>query len=95
MFTPKQKPFRSFQMFKFISASLLILSATSFAAADWKVIGETTDCPEKIKILAKEGETFVKAVRNGVEHKLVSQDGSAFKAQDLKTLHARLPDELK
>lgn len=64
-------------MKKLLFLSLLSLSLNSLAA-EWKTIAETTNCPEKVKILAKAGEKYVKAVMNGKEDKLFPQDRSSF-----------------
>ncbi|HXH31408.1 MAG TPA: hypothetical protein VNJ01_11390 [Bacteriovoracaceae bacterium] len=65
--------------------SLFALSTLAFGAADWKVVAETTDCGEKVQILGKEGEKFVKAVRGSTESKLVAKDGSVFSHKTMKT----------
>lgn len=67
-------------MKSFFTLTLFILTSSSFAASEWKPIAETTDCPEKAQILAKDGEKFVKLVHGGQEEKLFPQDGSAFAA---------------
>jgi hypothetical protein len=58
--------------------SLFSISLTSLAAGNWNVVGETTDCAEKIKILAKEGEKFVYAVKGDEKTKLVAKDKTPF-----------------
>ncbi len=61
--------------------TLFSLSSFSYAAADWKVIAETTSCNEKIQIMGKEGEKYVLAVKGEEKTKLFATDGSAY-AQD-------------
>lgn len=58
--------------------TLFSLSSFSYAAADWKVIAETTSCNEKIQIMGKEGEKYVLAVKGDEKTKLFATDGSAF-----------------
>lgn len=65
-------------MKSFFTLTLFTLTFHSFAAAEWKTIAETSNCPEKVQIMAKEGEKFVKLVHGGEEEKLFAQDGSAF-----------------
>lgn len=58
---------------------IALISITPLAfSAEWKVIAETTSCDEKIQIMGKEGEKFVKAVNGNTETKLFAKDGSAF-----------------
>lgn len=72
-------------MKKFLVFSLLITSAFSYAAADWKVVAETTSCEEKIQVLGKEGEKYVLAVKGDEKTKLFAVDGSAFKTDSMKS----------
>lgn len=65
--------------------SLLFLSSSIFAAAEWKVIAETTNCADTTQILAKEGEKFVKALSRGKEQKLFAQNGAIYQANSPKT----------
>ncbi len=58
--------------------SILSLSSQSFAAVAWKVVAETTNCDDKIQVLAKEGEKYVLVVNGDQKTKLFNQDGSAF-----------------
>lgn len=58
---------------------------TASHAADWKVIAESSGCNEKVEILAKEGEKYVRAVHNGKEKNLYSTDGSEFSFDSLKS----------
>lgn len=58
--------------------ALMSLSTVSMAAADWKVVAETTSCDEKIQIMGKEGEKYVMAVRGEEKTKLFATDGSVF-----------------
>lgn len=60
-----------------ILISLISLSSTALAS-EWKVIAETTNCPKNVKILAKQGEKYVKAVMNGQEKKLQHNQGEVF-----------------
>ena len=64
-------------MKKYFFTALISLSSFAYAA-EWKVIAETTSCDEKIQIMGKEGEKFVKAVAGNSETKLFAKDGSAF-----------------
>ena len=66
--------------------SLFSIVSAAQAAADWKVVAETSGCAEKVKILAKEGEKYVRAVHNENERNLYSQDGSAYSSQALKSV---------
>ena len=70
------------KQFLFLS---LFISFGATAATDWKVIAETTNCNEKIQILGKDGEKFVKAKIGDREHKLVAKDGSTFQENSPKT----------
>lgn len=65
--------------------TILSLSSFAFSAAEWKVIAESSDCAEKVQILAKEGEKYVMAVKGEVKNKLVAKDGSAFKKDNMKS----------
>jgi hypothetical protein len=58
--------------------AIMSLSSVSMAAADWKVVAETTSCAEKIQIMGKEGEKYVMAVRGEEKTKLFAKDGSEF-----------------
>jgi hypothetical protein len=60
----------------FISFSLS-LSAT---AAEWKVIAETTDCPERVRVLASEGEKHVLVEKEGKRQRLESENGKAYRS---------------
>lgn len=64
--------------------ALMSLSTVSMAAADWKVIAETTSCDEKIQIMGKEGEKYVMAVRGDEKTKLFAVDGSEFHENNMK-----------
>lgn len=64
--------------------SLLSLSSMAYSA-EWKVIAETTSCDEKIQILGKEGEKFVKAISGNEETKLFAKDGSVFHENTMKS----------
>ncbi len=70
-------------MKQFFFISLLSLSSLAYSA-DWKVIAETISCDEKIQILGKEGEKFVKAVAGNEETKLFAKDGSEFHENTMK-----------
>lgn len=71
-------------MKKILFLSLITLTTYAQAASDWKVIAETTNCDEKIQIMGKEGEKFVKAVNNGRETKLFPKDKSLFHEENMK-----------
>ena len=64
--------------------AIMSLSSVSMAAADWKVVAETTSCDEKIQIMGKEGEKYVLAVRGDEKTKLFAADGSEFHEDALK-----------
>ncbi len=60
---------------------LCILALSTFAQAatqDWKVVAETSNCSEKIQILAKEGEKFVYALKGDQKTKLTAVDNATF-----------------
>lgn len=62
--------------------SLMSLTTFSFAAAEWKVVAETTtNCKEKVQVLAKEGEKFVYVANGNEKTKLFAEDGTAFSEQ--------------
>lgn len=64
---------------------ITLFSMSSLAySAEWKVIAETTTCDEKIQVLGKEGEKYVKAVTGNKETKLFAKDGSAFHENTMK-----------
>lgn len=71
-------------MKKCLIVSLLSLSALSYASADWKVVAESKNCSETIKILGKEGEKYVMAVKGEEQQKLFAKDGSSFKTNSPK-----------
>lgn len=58
--------------------TLFSISSLSFAAAEWKLVAETTSCDDKIQIMGKEGEKYVLAVKGDEKTKLFAKDGSAF-----------------
>jgi hypothetical protein len=64
-----------------LATFLSLFSLTTFAA-DWKPIAESTDCGEKVQILAKEGENFVKLVKGDHEEVLNSRSSSNFTTDD-------------
>lgn len=72
-------------MKKFLILSLLSFTTLSFAAAEWKVVAETTSCEEKIQVLGKEGEKYVLAVKGDEKTKLFAVDGSLFKVDSMKS----------
>jgi hypothetical protein len=61
-------------------SSLFVLASSSYAAVEgWQVIAESSkDCPEKVQILGKEGEKYVRALYDGKDQKLVSKNKEAF-----------------
>lgn len=63
-----------------IISSLIALSIPAFAAVEgWQVIAESgKDCPEKVQILGKEGEKYVRALYDGKDQKLISKSKEAF-----------------
>ncbi|MFP5385867.1 MAG: hypothetical protein ACLGHN_07285 [Bacteriovoracia bacterium] len=64
--------------------SILSLSSLAFSAQEWKVVAETTSCDQKIQVLAKEGEKYVKAVSGDEVTKLFPKDGSVFHENTMK-----------
>jgi hypothetical protein len=58
--------------------SLSLLSVTAWSAQDWKVVAETTNCLDKLEVLAKPGEKSVFVVNGEKKIKLQSEDGSTF-----------------
>jgi hypothetical protein len=64
--------------------AIMSISSLSMAAADWKVVAETTSCDEKIQIMGKEGEKYVMAVRGDEKTKLFAADGSVFHADTMR-----------
>jgi hypothetical protein len=57
----------------------IFVASTAFAANPaWKVVAETSKCTEKIQILAKEGESFVYAVKGGEKTKLIGEANSIY-----------------
>lgn len=72
---------------KSVSMFLLLgLSSLSWAAADWKVVAEATNCEEKFKVLAKEGEKFVMVDDGEKKTKLFSVDGDIYKTEHEKSI---------
>lgn len=65
--------------------SLLSVTSFSWAAADWKVVAETTVCADKIQIMGKDGEKYVLAVNGNEKTKLFAKDGSAFNEDSMQT----------
>jgi hypothetical protein len=63
---------------------LLIFPSLSFSA-DWKIVAESTLCDEKIKIMGKEGEKYVMAIKGEDKIKLSSKDGSVFHENSMKS----------
>ena len=61
-------------------SSLFLLSSSVFAAYEgWQVIAESgKDCPEKVQILGKDGEKYVRALYDGKDQKLVAKSKEAF-----------------
>lgn len=64
--------------------SLISLTSLCFAA-EWKVVAETVGCPEKVQVLAKEGESYVIASHDGHHRKLYADDGRKFSPQNMGT----------
>lgn len=65
--------------------ALFSYALPTFAAADWKVIAETTSCADKIQVLGKEGEKYVLAVRGEEKVKLFAKDKAEFHENSLAT----------
>lgn len=64
--------------------TMLTMTSFTWAAADWKVVAETTVCSDKIQILGKDGEKYVQAVNGEEKRKLFSKDGSSFNEDSMK-----------
>lgn len=64
-------------------SSLVLISAPALAAVEgWQVIAESgKDCPEKVQILGKEGEKYVRALYDGKDQKLVAKSKEAFSTE--------------
>jgi hypothetical protein len=75
--------YEEFFMKKLVFIFLISLSSLAYSG-EWKVIAETSKCDEKIQILGKEGEKYVKALNGGLETKLFPKDGSAFHEDSMK-----------
>lgn len=58
--------------------SILSLSSLTWAAQGWKVVAVTTNCKDKLEVLAKDGEKFVYVVNGEKKTQLFSEDGSTF-----------------
>jgi hypothetical protein len=72
-------------MKQFFLFFLMSLSSISLAVSDWKAIGETTSCDEKIQIFGKEGEKYVVALSDKGKTKLFSTDGLAFHENSMRS----------
>ena len=67
--------------------SLMCLSTFAYSASDWKVVAvTTTSCKEKVQVMAKDGEKFVRVTDGSNETKLFAEDGSAFSEQNAKAV---------
>lgn len=75
--------FKGDPMRTLLISSLFILSTSAFATIEgWQVIAESgKDCPEKVQILGKEGEKYVRALYDGKDQKLVAKSKEAFTSQ--------------
>ena len=63
--------------------SLVLFSTFSWSAPEWKVVAESTsDCTDKLQVLAKEGEKFVYVTDSHSKTKIYSSDGSVFSQQN-------------
>lgn len=59
--------------------SLMSLTTFAYSASEWKVVAETTtNCKEKVQVLAKEGEKFVYVADGDTKTKLFAEDGTAY-----------------
>lgn len=59
--------------------SLMSLTTFAYSASEWKVVAETTtNCKEKIQVLAKEGEKFVYVADGDAKTKLFAEDGTTY-----------------
>jgi hypothetical protein len=66
-------------MKSFLTFSLCLTSTLAFAS-EWRVIAETRDCFEKVKIQGKESEKYVIAELPKGKVKLVSVDDHPYKS---------------
>lgn len=68
--------------------SLMSLTSLAYAAAaEWKVVAETTtNCKEKIQVMAKEGEKFVYVTDGTTKTKLAAEAGAAYSDQSGKAV---------
>lgn len=75
-------------MKSFLFVSLFSISlAASAAPASFNVVAETTNnCGEKVKILAKDGEKYVLAVKGEEETKLTAAGNSPYNKQGPDTM---------
>lgn len=58
--------------------SLFTITTSTLAASEWKPFAETINCAEKVLVLAKDGEKFVKVVKNGKEENLYAKNETPF-----------------
>lgn len=72
---------------KVLSLLSLFVATSAFAATpEWKVVAETSDCAEKIQILAKEGEKFVYAQKGAEKTKLAALGADTYKKDSPKAV---------
>jgi hypothetical protein len=60
--------------------SLILFCGYSFAFSGWKMVARSTSCSDQIRIMAKEGETYVIAQKGAEKIKLFSEDKISFKS---------------
>jgi hypothetical protein len=70
----------------FTILSLFIASITFAATPAWQVVAETSNCSEKIQILAKEGEKFVYALKGEEKTKLIGEANSSYNKDSPKAV---------
>jgi hypothetical protein len=58
----------------------LCLTSTLAVASEWRVIAETKDCIEQVKILGKESQKYVIAESQGTRVNLFSVDDHPYKS---------------
>jgi hypothetical protein len=66
--------------------SLSVLCFSAWAAEDWKVVAVSSNCEEKILVLAKEGEKFVYLISGELKIKLASSDGHPYSEESPQSL---------
>ena len=72
---------------KSLSAIFFFVLTSAYASPpDWNFVAETSNCSEKIKILAKEGESFVYAVKGEEKTKLMGEANNKYNKDATKAV---------